>query len=166
MRGTLGAVLRTALVVVGFVVLFGGIVSLAYPPLLSGVAPGDGPAATQSRSTDLRATGGGFGPSMFVSLGGIIWGLTIVSAGLAMPGQSPYRLIREQPFSPRQRTFTLLGAFFVVGLPIGVWYAIQTGVRSMPAVLATGVLAVVGGLLVLFGTAGGLKYDPGARQNS
>ena len=163
MRGTFGAVVRTVLVVGGFVMLLGGIVTLAYPPALSGLAGGDGSATTASRGVGPQATGSGLGPSLLVSLGGIVWGMTLVAAGLAMPGRSPYRLVAEQQFTGRQRAFTLLGAFLVVGLPLVVWSATQTGLRSSTAVLGSGLLSIVGAILVLFGTAGGLKYQPRKR---
>lgn len=166
MRGTLGAVVRTALVVGGFVLLFGGIVTLAYPPLLSGIAFDDDAASGDARGTGPQTPGGGMGPTLLTSLGGIIWGMTIISAGLAMPGRSSYRLVAEQRFTGRQRAFTLLGAFLVVGLPLIVWYALQNGLTSSTVVLGTGLLTIVGAILVLFGTAGGLKYQPRNRQNS
>ncbi|MFD1587037.1 hypothetical protein ACFR9U_08575 [Halorientalis brevis] len=164
MRGTLGAVVRTVLVIGGFAMLLGGIVTLAYPPALSGLAGGDDAGTASARGAGPQATG--LGPSLLVSLGGIVWGMTIVAAGLAMPGRSPYRLIAEQQFTGRQRAFTLLGAFLVVGLPLVVWSAAQTGLRSSTAILGSGLLSIVGALLVLFGTAGGLKYQPRKRQNS
>ena len=166
MRGTLGAVVRTVLMIGGFVMLLAGIVTLAYPPSLTAVAPGDGTATTPSRGPGPQQPGGAVGPTLFVSLGGVIWGLTLVSAGLAVPGRSSYWLVAEQPFTRRQRVVTLLGSFLVVGLPLVVWSAVQTGLESVALILATALLAVVGAVLVLVGAVRGLKYRPRARQNS
>jgi hypothetical protein len=161
--GTLGATLRTAFVAVGFVVLFAGIVTLAHPPLLGSLAPGlDAGTGTGTGAQ----TGGGVGPTLFLSLGGIVVGLTVISTGLAMPGRTPHPLIGEQPFTRRQRAFVLLGAVLMLGLPVAVWAVLQSGVRSLALVLAAAVLIVVGALLVLVGTATGLKHGPRPPQNS
>jgi hypothetical protein len=162
-RGTLGAVARTVLVVGGFVALFGGIVTLAYPPLLSGYVGSSGLEGTRGTGPAVTSL---FGPTLFTSLKAIIWGMTTVAAGLAIPGRSSMRLLGEQPFTRRQRVMTLLGAVLVVGLPNGIDLAVRFGVGSIGLFAAAVLLTLVGVVMVVLGTSGGLKYQPRTRQNS
>jgi hypothetical protein len=164
----LGAVLRTVLVVGGFAVLLFGIVSLAYPPLMDAVAfEQDLGALTSQPDRTPGGTDSLVGPTMFLSLGAIVAGMTVVSAGLATPGRPGARLVPEQPFTRRQRLFTLVGSVFVIGLPATMWLATRLGVQSLPLVLVGTLLVVVGAVMVLVGTTKGLqqqRYRP--RQNS
>jgi hypothetical protein len=160
-----GAVLRTALVVVGIAVLLTGIVTLAVPQLLTGLLES---SQQEPRIPSQRGAAPGWGMnSLLTSFLGIVSGLTVTAAGLAIPGRSRGRFLREQPFTRAQRLSVLLGAFFVVGLP-GLLAAGVTFGNSIFALLGTSVLTVVGALMVLVGTARGLqtsqRRSPG--QNS
>lgn len=162
MRGTLTGVLRTLLVVGGFLLLAGGIVTLAFPSLL-GVAgiveTSDGAGFTTLLGSE----------SVGASLRGIVWGMTLAAAGLALPGRSTVGLVREQPFTARQRKFVLVGAVLVVGLPVARRVARQFGYESLLVAVLVPVLSVVGGILVVLGASGGLQQAqqvPVENQNS
>ncbi|WP_335999750.1 hypothetical protein [Halorientalis halophila] len=164
MRGTLGATVRTALVVGGITVLVAGIVTLAFPSLLTGLLE----SGQEERLPQQRGqTPGWGGDTLLVSFVGIVGGLTVTAAGLAVPGRSPYRLLREQPFTRAQRVSVLLGAFFVVGLPALLAAGLTFG-DSIFVLLGTVVLVFVGALMVLVGTARGLQVSQNRRpdQNS
>ena len=154
MRGTVGAVLRTALVAGGIAVLLAGIVTLAFPQLLTGLFEGgqQGPEVPSQRGS---VPGWGM-DSLIRSLLGIVGGLTITAAGLAVPGRSHRRFLREQPFTRAQRISVLLGAFFVVGLPSLLAAGVTFG-NSLVTLLGTVLLSFVGALMVLVGTTRGLR---------
>lgn len=154
MTHCVGALARTFLVVVGFVLLFAGIVTLAYPPLLPNAGAGD---ATGEIGVDRDVPTSAAGPTLFTSFVGIAWGLTIVAAGLAIPGRASGWIVSEPEFSRRQRTMVLLGSSFVVGLPAITVLAGTVGFQSLLLVVATVVLAPIGTILVTVGVASGLK---------
>ncbi len=154
MRGTVGAVLRTALVVVGVAVLLTGIVTLAFPQLLT-VLSDDG--RQELRVPSQRGGTPGWGmESLVTSFVGIVGGLTIAAAGLAVPGRSSWLLLREQSFTRVQRISVLMGASFAVGLPSLLLAGFDFG-NSLFALLGSVLLAFVGALMVLVGTARGLQ---------
>jgi len=158
--GTLVGTARTGLVVVGFVALLSGIVTLAYPPLLVGyVTPGEpegltSPGETSERGTNNSATL--FGPTTQTSLVGIIWGLTLVAVGLAIPGRSSFGIDAQSSFTRKQRIYTLVGAVLVIVVPLAVGLLIQTTGQYVIAIFPAGFLAIIGGILVLLGGSRGL----------
>lgn len=157
----MGAVLRTALVAVGIVVLLTGIVTLAFPQLLSDPLADE----QEPRVPGQRGQTPGWGmDSLMTSLGGVVGGLTITAAGLAVPGRSRRWSLREQPFTRTQRIFVLLGAFFFVGLPSLLMAGLDFG-NSIFALFGTILLAFVGALMVLVGTARGLQTSQHRRPN-
>jgi hypothetical protein len=164
-RGTVGAVLRTALVALGIAVLLAGIVTLAFPQLLT-VLPDDG--QQEPRVPSQRGGTPGWGmDSLVTSFVGIIGGLTITAAGLAVPGRSSWLLLREQSFTRTQRISVLLGASFAVGLPSLLMAGFDFG-NSLLALIGSVLLAFVGALMVLVGTTRGLQTSqrPPPNQNS
>lgn len=150
MRGAFSAVCRTALVGGGVALLGVGIVTLALPDLLSAVGVGE-------TGTSTGLLGLLWSETARLSLRAIVWGLTVVAAGLALPGRSAFGLVGEQPFTARQRLFVWTGAALVVGLP-----AARRAARTVAAVpplvsLAVSALSLLGAVLVLLGTSGGLQ---------
>ncbi len=156
MRGTVGAVVRTALVAVGIAVLLTGIVTLAFPQLLTAVLEG-GQQEPDIPSQRGRTPGWGM-DTLVTSIVGIVGGMTITAAGLAVPGRSSRLLLREQAFTRTQRISVLLGAVFAVGPPTLLAAGIDFG-NSLFALLGSVLLAVVGALMVLVGTTRGLRTN-------
>lgn len=158
----MGAVLRTALVGVGFAVLLAGIVTLAFPQLLAE------PLGAEQQEREIPSQRGrtpGWGmDSLTASFAGIVSGLTITAAGLAVPGRARGWVLREQPFTRTQRLSVLLGAFFAVGLPSLLLAGFDFG-NSIVALLGTVLLAFVGAVMVLVGTARGLQTSQNRRPN-
>jgi hypothetical protein len=153
-RGTVGAVVRTALVAVGIAVLLTGIVTLAFPQLLTGIVDG-GQQEPRVPSQRGGATSWGM-DSLVTSVVGIVAGMTITAAGLAVPGRSSRLLLREQAFTRTQRIAVLLGAVFAVGPPALLAAGFDFG-NSLFALLGAVLLAFVGALMVLVGTTRGLQ---------
>jgi hypothetical protein len=156
-RGELGAVVRTGFVVVGFVVLFAGIVTLAYPPLLTEFVFGGAQAAPSPGTGSAGVPAGTSGPTLETSMVAIVWGLTLVAAGLAIPGRASFGIRHQSSFTRRQRWFTLVGAVLVIAVPAGVGGLVVTTNQYAIAAIPTAVLALIGGILVLVGGSNGLK---------
>ncbi|MFB6084449.1 MAG: hypothetical protein ABEJ94_09415 [Halorientalis sp.] len=153
MRGTVGAILRTVLVAAGIAVLLAGIVTLAFPQLLTGLLDG----GRAERVPGQRGSAPGWDTdTLLASVAGIVGGLTITAAGLAIPGRSSRLLLREQAFTRAQRLSVLLGALFAVGPPALFAAGLDFG-NSLLAALVAVLLALFGGLLVLVGTVRGLR---------
>jgi hypothetical protein len=156
-RGELGAVVRTGFVLVGFVVLLAGIVTLAYPPLLTDFVFGGGQATPSPQTGPAGVPTGTSGPTLETSMVGIVWGLTLIAAGLAIPGRAGFGVRHQSSFTRRQRWFTLVGAVLVIAVPAAVGGVIFTTNRYAIAAIPTALLAVIGGILVLVGGSNGLK---------
>lgn len=157
MRGELGAVVRTGFVVVGFVVLFAGIVTLAYPPLLTDFVFGGAQATPPPQTGPAGVPSGSAAPTLETSFVGIVWGLTLVAAGLAIPGRAAFGIAHQSSFSRRQRWFTLVGTTLVIAVPAAVGGLIATTNQYAIAIIPTALLALIGAILVLVGANGGLK---------
>lgn len=157
MRGELGAVVRTGFVVVGFVVLLGGIVTLAYPPLLLDFVFDGAQAAPSPQTGPAGVPTGTSAPTLETSFVGIVWGLTLVAAGLAIPGKASFGIRHQTSFSRRQRALTLVGALFVIAVPTAVGALVLTTNQHAIAIIPTALLALIGTILVLVGANGGLK---------
>lgn len=156
MRGTVGAVLRTALVGLGVAVLLAGIVTLAFPQLLTGLPDGgqhDPQVPSQRGGTPGWDTG-----SLVMSVVCVVGGLTVAATGLAVPGRSSRLLLREQSFTRTQRTSVLLGASLSIGLPSLLAAGFDFG-NSLLALLGSVLFSFVGALMVLVGTARGLQMS-------
>lgn len=150
-RGTLGATCRTLLFVAGMALLFAGILTYASPSLGAAVVPATGietnpdPAAADT------------GPSTLPSIGAIVLGLFVAAVALAIPGRSPLPLVPHQRYTRRQRATVILGAVLAVVVPAGAFALVRRIPAFVILLVPAGVLAVVGGLLVLAGTAWGLS---------
>ncbi|MFB6166219.1 MAG: hypothetical protein ABEJ31_13755 [Haloarculaceae archaeon] len=155
MSGSLGATVRTALVGAGFVLLFGGILTLAYPPLLALVGMH---SQAVTGTVGRRGTAAAMGPSLFVSFLAIVWGLTVVAGGLAIPGRTGGRTVPQPPFTARQRRWTLLGATLVVLVPLGFGIAYSADPGLLLGFVPVVLLALVGSILVTVGFAKGLQH--------
>lgn len=162
MRGTIGAIVRTVLFVGGFVLLLGGIVTLAFPQLLTTVLFEQAQPAQPERQS-LGGIAGSGGPTLRVSMGAIVVGMSTVATGLAIPGRSPLRLVPEQSFTLGQRLYTLVGVFLFLCFPPLTWVATRDFGITPVLYFASLPLALVGVLLLVLGTVRGLQYRPQSR---
>jgi hypothetical protein len=150
-RGTLGAACRTVLFVAGMALLFTGIGTYAFPSLGAAVVPATGVEANPNPA----ASGGG--PSTLPSIAAIFLGLLVAAVALAVPGRSSLPLVPYQRYTRRQRATVLCGAALVGVVPTGVFLVVQRIPDVVILFVPAGLLAVLGGLLVLVGTAWGLS---------
>jgi hypothetical protein len=148
---------RTLFVAVGLLIFGVGLVSLVFPPLLTpflGSSAGGG--ATPQQLPGSKSPGMGIA-SLGASFVGMVVGLTLASAGVAISGTASYPSVPDPRFSSRQRKVVLVGAFLVLGLPT----VFALVLPLVPSLFLAGIpvllLAVVGALMVLVGTSGGLQ---------
>ena len=151
MRGTLGAACRTVLFVAGMALLFTGIGTYAFPSLGAAVVPATGLEANPNPAAP------GDGPSTLPSIAGIAVGLFLAAVALAVPGRSRLPLFPHQRYTRRQRATVLLGAVLTAVAPVGAFLVVQWNPDAVILLVPAGLLAVLGALLVLVGTAWGLS---------